>query len=116
MEMGVEIITAHNLSSCDGKQATLSCEYTGREKIIDAEAVVLITARTPNDGLYQDLMEKMAGDIEDAPQTLKRIGDCEAPAIIAAAIYSGHKNAREIDVEIDEDNPLKHDKVFAEYE
>ena len=32
------------------------------------------------------------------PFTLTRIGDCEAPAIIAAATYAGHRYARELDM------------------
>jgi dimethylamine/trimethylamine dehydrogenase len=47
-------------------------------------------------------------------KTLKRIGDCEAPAIIAAAVYSGHRYARHMEEVIDTDNPLKHDRVFFE--
>ncbi|MBT4889890.1 MAG: FAD-dependent oxidoreductase [Rhodospirillales bacterium] len=114
MKMGVEIITAHGLKSCDGSKATISCEYTGREKAIDCEAIVLVTSRMPNDDLYHAVLEKMEAGAEGAPKTLKRIGDCEAPAIIAAATHSGHKYARELDVEIDRDNPLKHDRVFFE--
>jgi dimethylamine/trimethylamine dehydrogenase len=45
---------------------------------------------------------------------LKKIGDCDAPAIIAAAIYAGHKYARELEETIDYDNPFKHDRVFFE--
>lgn len=114
MEMNVDIVVAHNLTGFDGSRVTLACEYTGREKTIDAGAVVMVTARTPNDGLYQSLIERTANDPENAPGSIKRIGDCEAPAIIAAAVYSGHKYARELDAEIDRDNPLKHDRVFFE--
>ncbi len=114
MALGVEIITSHNLLSCDGSTAKLSCEYSGVEKSIACDSIVVVTSRTPNDGLYQSLMEKMEAGAEGAPKTLKRIGDCEAPAIIAAAVFSGHKYARELDVEIDRDNPLKHDRQFFE--
>jgi dimethylamine/trimethylamine dehydrogenase len=47
-------------------------------------------------------------------KSLKKIGDCDAPAIIAAAIYAGHKYARELEETIDYDNPFKHDRVFFE--
>jgi hypothetical protein len=33
-------------------------------------------------------------------------------SIIAAAIYAGHKYARELDCEIDHANPAKYDRVF----
>ena len=45
------------------------------------------------------------------PFTKKRIGDCEAPAIIAAAIHAGHAYAREMDVPVDIDLPMKHERV-----
>lgn len=114
MELGVDVITSHNLSTFDGVSATLGCEYSGRKITLDTEAVVLVTARSPNDTLYRDLAAKIAAGEEASPKTLKRIGDCEAPAIIAAAVYSGHKYARELDAPVDPDNPLKHDRVFFE--
>jgi dimethylamine/trimethylamine dehydrogenase len=113
-KMGAKIVTAHNLSSCDGNVAKLSCQYTGQETEIDCESVVLVTARTPNEGLYRSLLESVEAGADDAPQSVKRIGDCDAPAIIAAAVYSGHKYARELDATIDPDNPLKHDRVNFE--
>lgn len=114
MEMGVEMVVSHNLSAFDGKSATLACSYTEREKTVAAYALVLVTSRTPDDGLYQTLTEMIDAGTEGAPQSLKRIGDCEAPAIIATAVYAGHRYARELDVTIDPDNPLKHDRVFFE--
>ncbi len=114
MEMGVTLTVAHNLSTFDGSKAQLRCTYTGGSKTIDAEALLLVTARTPNDGLYQELLARTASNPENAPQSIKRIGDCEAPAIIAAAVFSGHRYARELDTTIDRDNPLKHDRVFFE--
>ena len=114
MEMGVDLVVAHNLSCFDGRAAALSCVYTGRQRSIEAAAAVLVTARTPNDGLYHALAGRIEAGAKGAPRTLKRIGDCEAPAIIAAAVYSGHRYARELDATIDPDNPLKHDRVFFE--
>jgi len=114
MEMDVDMVVSHNLSAFDGKSVTLACTYTDREKTVEAHALVLVTARTPDDGLYQALTEKINAGVESAPQSLKRIGDCEAPAIIATAVYAGHRYARELDATIDPDNPLKHDRVFFE--
>jgi dimethylamine/trimethylamine dehydrogenase len=97
LEIGVEIVTAHRLSGFDGQQATLVCAHTGRTRQLPAESVVLVTARRPNDGLFHAVSERMAAGVEDTPRTLCRIGDCEAPAIIAAAVYAGHRYARELD-------------------
>jgi len=116
MEMQVDLVVAHNLSAFDGHSVTLACEYTGREKSVAANALVLVTARRPDDGLYQGLTQRIDAGVETAPQSLSRIGDCEAPAIIAAAVYSGHRYARELDATVDRDNPLKHDRVFFDDE
>jgi dimethylamine/trimethylamine dehydrogenase len=116
MEMQVDLVVAHNLSAFDGHSVTLACEYTGREKSVAANALVLVTARRPDDGLYQGLTQRIDAGVEKAPQSLSRIGDCEAPAIIAAAVYSGHRYARELDATVDRDNPLKHDRVFFDDE
>ena len=56
----------------------------------------------------------MDAQLEKSTQTLPRIGDCEAPAIVAAATYAGHKFARELEEPIDLDEPLKHDRVDVE--
>ncbi len=114
MESGVDLVLAHNLTAFDGEAATLACEYTAGAKTVKAEALLLVTARRPRDDLHQALAESIAGGAEGAPRSVKRIGDCEAPAIIAAAVYSGHRYARELDADIDRDNPLKHDRVFFE--
>jgi dimethylamine/trimethylamine dehydrogenase len=99
LELGVEIVTAHGLSAFDGREAVLACAYTGRNRRIAADAVLMVTARRPNDGLYHTLSDRLAAGTEGAPKSLRRIGDCEAPAIIAAAVYAGHKFARELEAE-----------------
>ncbi len=99
LELGVEIVTAHGLSAFDGREAVLACAYTGRNRRIAADAVVMVTARRPNDDLYHTLSDRLTAGTEGAPKSLRRIGDCEAPAIIAAAVYAGHKLARELEAE-----------------
>ena len=49
----------------------------------------------------------MESEVQTPFQSVQRIGDCEAPAIIAAAVYSGHRYARELDTEPDPDAPLR---------
>jgi dimethylamine/trimethylamine dehydrogenase len=113
-ESGVNIILNHGLDSFDGETAALGCTFTGAQQTIAADNLVLVTCRTPRDELYYQLLDAMEGGVEGAPKSVKRIGDAEAPAIIAAAVYAGHKYARELDCEIDPDNPAKYDRVFFE--
>ena len=59
----------------------------------------LVTSRLPKENLYLELAD--AG-----LPSLTCIGDCLAPATIAAAVYEGHRYARELDEDIDEDRPF----------
>jgi dimethylamine/trimethylamine dehydrogenase len=110
MKMGVKIVTAHALTEFDGRAAKLVCEYTAQEQSLPAKAVVMVTQRTQNSDLYDELLATVEGDVAKLPFSLKLIGDAEAPAIIAAAVYAGHRYATEVDEVIDIDNPMKHDR------
>ncbi len=110
MKMGVKIVTAHALTRFDGAEVTLACEYTGAEQKLAAEAVVMVTQRTQNAGLYHEILATVDGDASKLPFTLKLIGDAEAPAIIAAATYAGHRYATEVDEAVDIDDPMKYDR------
>ena len=111
LKLGVDIVTAHGVYGFDGKEARLSCQYSGREKILPAQSLVVIGHRKPSDSLYQELIAGAQGDAANLPFSLKRIGDCEAPAIIAAAVNAGHTYAREMDDPVDIDMPMKHERI-----
>lgn len=108
-ELGVEIVTAHGLDKFDGKKARLSCVYTERARTVEADAVVLVTTRTPSDGLYRETAAQLESTRAESLPTLQKIGDCDAPAIIAAAVYAGHKYARELETDAVE---VRYDKLF----
>ena len=72
-------------------------------KILDCSALVLVTARLPNSGL-ESALEAVRNSWDEAGiKSVTRIGDALAPATIAAAVYSGHRYARELDEDIDPD-------------
>jgi dimethylamine/trimethylamine dehydrogenase len=108
IDAGVHIVTNCYLGGYDGEQATLAPIYGEAERRLPAGALVLVTARDPQDGLYRDLV----GD-GDAPAmaNVQRIGDCRQPALIAHAVYSGHKAARELDAP--PTDPPRRDRVLA---
>ena len=107
LELGVEIKTAHSLLAFDGREVTVRCTLTNRQESIEADTLIMVTARSPRDELYQALV-RLADDGAQTPfRSLRRIGDCEAPAIIAAAVYAGHCYARELDTVPDRDVPLR---------
>jgi dimethylamine/trimethylamine dehydrogenase len=111
-ELKVDMMTSHALIGFDGSKARIECAYSGDVKELPVEAVVTVTMRAPDDVLYRDLQQYFVDSDGYQPDSLCRIGDCEAPAIIAAAVYSGHRYAQELEVEVDADNPAKYDRVF----
>lgn len=114
VELNIEIILNHGLDSFDGETATLGCNFTRQQYEVKADNIVMVTCRNPQDKLYYNVLDAIENNRDGIPKTVKRIGDAEAPSIIAAATFAGHKYARELDCEIDADNPFKHDRVFFE--
>lgn len=91
IEHGVDIVVNTALDGFDGGAATLACIYTGHETQRDAEAILLVTSREPNDALFHELKQNAA-----TADKVRRIGDCAQPSLIAAAVYAGHKAGREL--------------------
>ncbi|MCX7347284.1 MAG: NADH:flavin oxidoreductase, partial [Alphaproteobacteria bacterium] len=111
MKLGIRLTTAHGLSWFDGNVATITCEHSRQELALPAKALVVVGEREPIDDIYSTLRYALDGTHASLPFTLTRIGDCEAPAIIAAATYSGHRYAQDLDREVDIDQPMRHDKI-----
>jgi dimethylamine/trimethylamine dehydrogenase len=83
--------------------------------LLSADAVLLVTTRTPTDDLYKEIAGKIesASGESDAIPTLDKIGDCDAPAIIAAAVYAGHRYARELGTDGVHSDAGRQDKMFV---
>lgn len=89
-ELGVEMSTHQALAAAAGGSVVFHDVRTGVETSIAADGLVLVTARLPENRLFQELRN-------DASLSVARIGDCEAPAAIFAAVYSGHRFAQEFE-------------------
>jgi dimethylamine/trimethylamine dehydrogenase len=101
IEHGVEIEVNVALAAFEHSIATLACVFSGRTHGVPASAVVLVTSREPDEALYRALVDAGDGELGvTAPQlrraSVQRIGDCLQPALIATAVYSGHRAAREL--------------------
>jgi dimethylamine/trimethylamine dehydrogenase len=97
LELGIEVRTNRNIVEFDGAGIVCECTYTGQQTSVPASAVVTVTSRLPNDELAQSL--DRAGDAVAAAGivSITSIGDCLAPSTIAAAVYAGHRYAREFE-------------------
>lgn len=103
LEMDVRIVPLHSISAIGSGAVTAVCNFTARPLEIACDTFVPVTMRRPDDALYHDLDRLIAAGDEAAP-TVTRIGDCLAPGIIAAAVYAGHRYAREL-------GEAKHDRA-----
>ena len=97
LEKGVTIRTFTNLDAVSKGSVTISCVFTGRTEEIEADALVLVTSRAPEERLARELAVR-ADDWKDAGvETVTTIGDALAPATIAHAVYAGRRYAEELD-------------------
>ncbi len=95
--LGVTIVTARAVSGIGAGGVTLACAFTGRTRELACDAVVLVTARLPADGLWQELRRREGEWAAAGLRRVVAIGDADAPAPIAWATYAGHRFARELD-------------------
>lgn len=111
IELGVHIFAAHNLVSISDQTAELSCIYTDRVQTRHCGSVVMVTARTPNDRLFEELNENTGALADAGVKSVTRIGDCLAPGTIAAAVYAGHRYARELDTPVPTGVPFRRELI-----
>ena len=96
MELGVELITGHALDGIGEQESRVRCVYSARERVLPAASVVMVTSRRPEDALYYELIADGTRLADAGIRAVRRVGDCHAPATIAAAVYEGHRFAREL--------------------
>lgn len=96
-ELGIEIVRLKQLSSVNENGISLDCVYGGEGMSMRARSVVIVSGRLPDDALYQSLIARPEELASSGIKSVDRIGDCEAPSIIAFAVHDGHRYARELD-------------------
>lgn len=91
MELGVRIVTGHQLVGATGNSAQLVSVYSGAPMSVECATVVPVTERERETACYDALAS--AGQIDH----LRLIGDAAGPGLIADAVWSGHKAARDFE-------------------
>ena len=99
MALEIPVQRLRKISSIEAGAIELGCVHGGPATELAAASVVVLTGRTPNDAIYHELMDREAQWADLGIETVSRIGDCLAPSIIAAAVHSGHRWARELHVD-----------------
>ena len=115
LDRGVTLIAKHTLSGVASDSVSFACNTTDRALSIEAPGLVMVTLRAPMSSLYFSLAGEAQEQIDELPFGLWRIGDCMVPNTIAAAVYDGHRAAREMDNRPDPDSvPFKREQTLLE--
>jgi dimethylamine/trimethylamine dehydrogenase len=94
---GVDVRSNTAVTAITPDGVRTACVYTGDEDTLAADGVVLVTARLPEDALYRELLDREAEWADADLRSVRAVGDAWAPSTIAAAVWSGHRYAEELD-------------------
>ena len=86
------MVTHRSVEAIHAGGVTTVCRFTGRTADQEADAVILVTERLPDEQLALDLTERVRQAAAGAP-TVRAIGDAHAPGTIAAAMSDGRRFA-----------------------
>lgn len=103
LQLGVRIIPLHNLTSINDDHVVLTCAYTKATQTVPCLTTLPVTMREAHGGLYQETK----ADLSDPNKSVTQIGDCLAPGTIAAAVFSGHRYARELGEPVTDGVPFR---------
>lgn len=106
-QLAVECVVSHSITNFSGTTLQLEQVWNGKPKSLHCDALVSITARLPNDALFQALRERESEWQDAGIQRIDCIGDALAPGLIAHAVYAGHRYAQELGTTRDGEVPFK---------
>ena len=97
LEKGIAIEAFRTLNHISPGTVAMSCVHTGRVEELEADAVVLVTSRTPSGEIAADLLRQQDRWPDAGLEAVEAIGDALAPATIAHAVYAGRRYAEDLD-------------------
>ena len=106
--LGVKLEAHHTVSDVGSDHVTVRSIYSGEDRELRCDNLLMVAGQQANTELFGTLVTT------GTDQRIVRIGDCLAPATIAAAVYSGHKFARDLGLaNIDEVPFLREDVALS---
>ncbi len=103
LDKGIAIHANRILKSCSDGEIEVACAFTGRRETIPCGTLVPVGIRKPNDTLWHEMKARQAEWPDAGIKSVTLIGDAYAPGIIAAAVYHGHRYARDYGEAVDPD-------------
>ena len=114
LEMGVEIAPHRVLDEVKDDRVVASCAFTGASRQTAADSVVLVTSRLPDNGLYRELVARRHEWNQAGIESVRCIGDADAPATIAHAVFAGRRYAEDLDEPVDSGDTVSFKREITE--
>jgi dimethylamine/trimethylamine dehydrogenase len=115
-ELDIDLRLSQTLVRTEGSAAVIACMHTGRETVVEADAVVLVTARLPHEELALDLRSREAEWADAGLVSVTAVGDALAPSTIAAAVWDGRRFAEDLGAPpLGDATPFRREVVFIEH-
>ncbi len=101
IKMGVQIQTNTALAGASAIAGGLCVElahtYSDARTRLECASLLMVTMRDPKDALFQALQAQEGQWQAKGVKSIQLLGDAYAPGSVAAAVYAGHRAARELD-------------------
>jgi len=101
IKMGVQIQTNTALAgvkvNASGLVVELAHTYSDARSHLECASLLMVTMRDPNDSLFTELNAQQDRWQAKGVKSIQLLGDAYAPGSVAAAVYAGHRAARELD-------------------
>ena len=99
LHLGVELAAARAEGA--GLVLDLQSIYTAARPpvALGCASLVMVTMRDPVDALWHALDARRDEWADAGLRAVRRVGDALAPGLVAAAVFAGHRAAREFDAE-----------------
>ncbi len=110
----MKVVEKHELVRIGPDHVEITHIVSKRCQTLACGSLVLVTMRLPDDALYHELTRSPDVLDEAGIKSVVRIGDCLGPSTIAAAVYAGHRQAREIEMGAVKGVPFKRERSELE--
>ncbi len=111
---GVDIQLNRAVASVKSGLVEHTCTYSGRSLEAEADALLIVASRESNRSLWDSLNAQQAQFEPAGIKSVSIIGDADAPAPIAWAVYAGHRYARELESATHDDGQLPFKRELVE--
>ncbi|NVO07616.1 MAG: NADH:flavin oxidoreductase, partial [Rhodoferax sp.] len=101
LKMGVQVHTSSALTGATqvagGLALELASTYSDARRVLECASLVMVTMRDPHDAVFTALQARQDQWQDRGVKSVQLLGDAYAPGSVAAAVYAGHRAARELD-------------------